>query len=335
MRKSRTISLVAAAVVATIGALWWAVGGSMLGAPNLPNDPAANSDGASTTPPTDAAPAAQTPRPPASVERPWHDLPPEDVISSPDCRLVAGTGSARDTAVVIAGTADTRFWYAVVDWQGVAFGGFVPFKPSEHLGLGRNPDGAVLVAFRGSGHWAEAWLVRDGQTIYQADEAWHLNVAPDGSSFYSVEPLAGGASRLVIRNLDMREEHHHDLGDILWRTYAGHRVAFSVAHDEVIVHPTGWPHGKLTGTYRFYPVDGGQPRQIRTEDGSQAALFQSSEVGYHVDYQVDSARLSRVNRRFDGTGNEIQSDEAWVRDFPFDDVGRPSCSLSSPTTGRV
>ena len=52
----------------------------------------------------------------------------------------------------------------------------------------------------------------DGELVYENDKAWRFGVAPDGSSFYVIEPLAGEASRLVVRSLDAGEEHHYDLG---------------------------------------------------------------------------------------------------------------------------
>ena len=322
MAKGQARSLVVLATVLAIAVvvLWSVVRETV--EPEPPQDPAGREGGESAPAEVDAAAAAQT-LTPALPERPWYDLAPDDVINSPDCRIVAGTGSAQDIAVVVGGSDATGIWYAVVDWQGGCVRRLRPVQTLRGCRPPQNPHGGVLVGLRGSGHgWTEAWLVHDGQTIYQADEAWHFNVSPDGSSFYAVEPLAGDASRLVIRNFT--EEPHHDLGDTQRRTYGGHRVAFSVTHDEVIIHPAGWPDARWAGTYRFYPVDGGEPREVRIPDDSHTALFQSSEVSYHVDYQADTARLSRVNRRFDGTGEEIRSDEAWSRDFPLDEIGRPS-----------
>ena len=335
MRKGQARSLVvlATALVVTVVVLWAVVREPTVDPRGLQEPVGRNGDG---LPPTDVdtAQQAQTLPTPALPQRPWHDLAPEDVINSPDCRLVAGTGSARDVAVVVGGSDGTGFWYAVVDWQGVAFGDFVPFKPFEEVVLRRDVHGGVMVGFRGSGRgWTQTLLVRDGQTIYEAEETWHFNVAPDGSSFYAVEPLAGGASRLVIRNLS--EEHHHDLGDMMRRTYGSHRVAFSVAHDEIIIHPAGWPDGKLAGPYRFYPVDGGEPSEIRTPGASHAALFQSSKVSYHVDY---SPRPPGCRESTDGTTaptgrfDPRKSGHAISRSTMS--AGR-SCSPSSPKTGHV
>lgn len=326
MKKGQGVSLgvLAVALMVTVVVLWSVVPRPTVDRPKPTQDPAGAKGVDSSSADVDTGVPARTLPP----QRPWRDLTPEHVINSPDCRLVAGTGSARDIAVVVMETNGAGFWYAVVDRQGVAFGDFVPFEPSEEIVLRRTPHGSALVGFRGTGDGgAETWLVQDGQTTYQADETWYFNVAPDGSSSYAVEPLAGGASRLVIRNFS--EEHHYDLGDTLQRTYLSsvflfHRVAFSLTHDEVIIQPTNWPVGMRGGSYRFFPVDGGAPREIPNLDGSHPVLFQSSEVSYHIDVRTDGDRLSRVNRRFDSAGKEIQSDSVWSRDFPFDEFGTPT-----------
>lgn len=78
------------------------------------------------------------------------------------------------------------------------------------------------------------------------------------------------------------------------------------------------------GTYRFYPVDGGHPREVRTDgepDDLRIDIFQSSELSYHVRFKDEGAiRLHREERQFQGDGKAPQSTEVWFREFPPQDL---------------
>lgn len=78
-------------------------------------------------------------------------------------------------------------------------------------------------------------VYQDRQIIFENREATRFGVADDGSSFCVMEPMAGNVTRLVIRNLDLGVEVHHDLGalqpDPDTNAYAG----YSVDQKEVIV----------------------------------------------------------------------------------------------------
>ena len=288
-------------------------------------------------PPDTAPPMDPVARP--SIDRPWADLPAETIIDSPDCRLVAGRGEASGVAVVLAeipGPEDA--WYAVVDADGVLFGGHLPSIGSpSRVDLGRRQDGSVVMAF-GTVDQA-SMVVLDGQTIYGTERMWDLDVADDGSSFVVIEqPLAAGdVPRLVVRNLDLGLEHHHDLGDLLVKQNADDRdatVRYSANGAEAIV--------RADATYRSYPVDGGQPREVRVAEES-FTLFPSPELSYQVrrvtgetasnalraKRRTASTRISRVDHRFGVNGEETAALEVWSREFPFEEYGSPFLSLIS------
>ena len=193
--------------------IWWLVGA--VRAPGETREIAVSADESSIVDIVPPASETQSPNPvelPA-VERPWEELPATAVINSPNCLFVAGTGEAAGVAIVLAGPSPDAAWFAAVDQDGVLFGAHLEFGGDglPLFDLGRR-DGAVLMGFRTADHHAEIAL--DGEPIYEAEGVWSFDVASDGSSFLAIEPLAGGASRLVIRNLDLGVERHHDLGDL-------------------------------------------------------------------------------------------------------------------------
>lgn len=234
--------------------------------------------------------------------------------------------------MVLVPRSEQETWYAVVDENGVVFGGDLPFSfgalRDVYVAVGKRADGSTIAAFR-SFRDGTVEVVHDGQTIYQGTETWDFDLAPDGSSFVAVEPLAGG-SRLVIRNLDAGSEHHHDLDDSVsdrgvsmgWRGFVQY-AWYSANHTEVIVNP----NGVGGGTYRFYPVDGGRPREILTANDNPEDLridvFRSSELSYHVEFtrwESGPVRLHRAEHRFHANGKARQSIEVWSQAFPAQDL---------------
>ena len=133
--------------------------------------------------------------------------------------LLPGRGRANDTAIVILPTSEGAH-FTVLDGNGEVFGDTLPFLPHEYH-LGRRADGTVLAGFGdlrlNSRHFRDrdtpepVRVYMDGQVIYESDKTWRFSVAPDGSSFYVHEPLAGGASRLIVHNLDELAERHFDM----------------------------------------------------------------------------------------------------------------------------
>ena len=234
-------------------------------------------------------------------------LTPDNVIENPDCMLLPGRGRANDTAIVILPTSEGAH-FTVLDGNGEVFGDTLPFLPHEYH-LGRRADGTVLAGFGdlrlNSRHFRDrdtpepVRVYMDGQVIYESDKTWRFSVAPDGSSFYVHEPLAGGASRLIVHNLDELAERHFDMD----RRYtpsndyeSGFGVSYSSGSAEVVFGPV-YEYGR--GAHVFFPVAaadgdvrevhvarsareemvGGGRDQVRIDD-VEAAVFASSEVGY-------------------------------------------------------
>lgn len=327
MTKRRLATTALALAVCGIAALavWWMVR-SPLEAPGDIRDVSVSRESPDAVSPTNKR-AVPSPMELAAVGRPWEELPPQEVIDSPDCLFVAGTGEAAGVAVVLAGPSPDAAWYAVVDEDGVLFGGFgggLKFATDRppFFDLGRRLDGSVLMGY--GTFELNAQIVLDGQSIYEAEGVRSFDVASDGSSFLVIEPLAGDASRLVIRNLNLGVELHHDLGDLpneprtsLW---------YSADGTEAII--------QAGPTYRFYPVDGGEPREIRVPDQGSGTypIFQSREVGFHVkEVKGEFAKIARVEHRFGDNGMEPAAVEVWSRTFPFEAFGEPT---KSPSVSR-
>ena len=145
------------------------------------------------------------------------------------------------------------------------------------------------------------------------------DVADDGSSFYVMEPMAGGVSQLVIRNLDLGLEIHHDLGNLQTANdgYAG-LAHYSVDRSEVVIQPGSLFFGgdRAVG---FFPTDGSEPRQLRTSvQESVMAKFVSSNEGYFALRRGDG--LATVKREYRRDGVEVSVHEPWSRDLVISQV---------------
>ena len=194
----------AAAILAAGGLLvtWWLVDGQGVSTVAT-SSPGASDVSTTDTVSDDASPEIQSTGHSQAVGAPT----PEAVLADPQCRMVVGQRTASDTALVYLPLGDGA-WFAVVNTFGVVFDGTLPFAPERPV-VGKRPDGTILAGF---GLEGEVQVVHDGGVIYEFDDVWRFDIADDGSSFFVVEPLAGDASRLVLHNLELREEHHFDLG---------------------------------------------------------------------------------------------------------------------------
>ena len=275
------------------------------------------------------------------------ELTPQSVIGNLNCRLLAGHGAANDTAVVVLPTENgARF--EILNGEGTVFGGSLPFTP-HHFRLGKRPDGTVLAGFgdlrlnsnefRESDTTEPVRIYMDGQIIYDSDKAWDFEIASDGSSFYVHEPMAGNASRLVIRNLDLGREDHFDLGAIFSPVNAyesDFASRYSVGEREVMFMPA-YADSFGRGPHHFYSAAGGEVRQIQvgqtgaeliSGDGtpeirvsalsSSSAVFASSETGYFADIsQSDSGSDTYriIRRKFQYGSDNHGSMESWSRDI--------------------
>lgn len=210
----------------------------------------------------------------AALPSPKVEFAPEELIDNPRCNFTAGLGHAADTAVyVLSEGRGARF--AVLDGEGTVFGDELPFDPN-HYHLGKRADGSVVVAlgnlrlnsreFRPEDTPEPVRVYRDGQLVFEDDKVWQFGVASDGSSFYVVEPLAGEASRLVVRNLDDGQEHHHDLGPE-FNPFDSYEIPYVSFYSTTGAEVMFWPPQELNATPRgdfwFYPADGGGVRVVR------------------------------------------------------------------------
>ena len=262
--------------------------------------------------------------------------------------MVVG-GPDNDTAAVVL-PADSGARFAVLDGTGRVFGGTLPFVPN-HYRLGKRSDGTVLAGFgnlrsnakvfRGSETPEPVRIYEDGYVAYETDKAWDFGIARDGTSFFVHEPLPGGASRLVVRDMDAGTESHIHLGETLTPTSEYERnygVFYAVDAREIMV----WPlHDDFIGLgkYRFHAVRAETVREIRlgADDNRQHfpppatridleqtnnALFASSEIGYFA-RRVERGNLTTgepwriTKRRFHFKEGEKTGVDtvAWTRDL--------------------
>ncbi len=280
-------------------------------------------------------------------------LTAEEILASSKCRMQVGRTPAIDIALLaVPRTSGGRF--VVLDADGEIFGDALPFVP-DFLSLGKRNDGTVLVGVGNSGPNSTdqerdvgrpARIYADGHVVYETVEAWSFGVAPDGSSFFVLEPMAGGASRLLTRNLDSGREEHFDLGVEYTpdpnALHTGYGVSYARGAKEVMFTPAGTFDGR--GRYRFFPVDGGEIRELGIGSGTPRghgvanqgieidedvyfAYLPSSEEGYFVHLPEDSGsgedrRWVVERREFDfGARNRVAV--SWRREFR----SRPSSDM--------
>ena len=269
-----------------------------------------------------------------------------EVIDSFDCRMTVGGPDNDIAAVVLPAESGTRF--AVLDSGGQVFGDTLPFVPN-HRRLGKRSDGTVLAGFgdlrlnskvfRGAETPEPARIYQDGYIAYETDKAWDFGIARDGTSFFVHEPLPGGASRLVVRDLDAGTEDHIHFGETLTPTnaYQGdYRVAYAFGAREIMVEPVHADFMGL-GSYRFHAVQANTVREIRlgADDNRQHvppptsriqleqtnnALFASSEAGYFA-RRMERGDLTTgepwriTKRRFHFRDGEGIATVAWTREL--------------------
>ena len=345
LRTKRAVIALAGLILAALAAwLLWR------GEPSE-TEPAAAAAGIEEAPPASAEEFTPVSKPPPEPAPPhpqqdWQEFAPSEVIDSLDCDMLAGRGRAKDAALVILPAATgTRF--AALDGQGTLFGDALPFEPN-HYRLGRRADGTVLagfgalrlnsLVFRDRNSPEPVRIYADGRVLYETDKAWEFGVARNGSSFYAQEPLAGGASRLIVHNLDQGMEHHFDLGTKFtpvdeYESIYG--TAYSNDAGEVMFYPA-YPDEFGMGEHWFHPVDGGAVRRILVErgapfdpvgneapkmrvPGAKGALFASSEEGYFAHLlEWKGGRMEEpwriVRRSFRFGAQETQS-EVWSREL--------------------
>lgn len=220
--------------------------------------------------------AAEVPDPP----RPNADRISLFAIYGKDCRAHFGRGPAAGTAGIMlpaerrAGEAESVV--AVVDQAGAHFKETVPFR-AHRIRVGRQPDGTVVAAFGDTRRNAGVFrppdspeplhVYVDGQLFFRSDKAWDFDVAADGSSFFVHEPLAGGASQLVVHDLTARTVRHVDLG-LDYTPANEYEPDFGVAYAvdqssrrEIVFYPA-YADAFGRGRHLFYSVETGEVREI-------------------------------------------------------------------------
>lgn len=254
-------------------------------------------------------------------------LTPADVIGNPHCIMRPGAGNGRDLAMVVVPSEDGSRRFAVVDGSGHVFGDTLPYPGVRDSSLARREDGSVVVGFSGSDRplrrdfpFAPPFIFgvrgvvvyQDGQVIYENGEASRFGLADDGSSFYVMQPMAGDVSRLVIRNLDLGLEIHHDLANLQTANDGiAHISRYTINQSEVVIQPLLIFSGHLSSPIGFFPTDGGEPRQL-SMDGRGLPVFVSSNEGYFSVPRRDGATVKR-EYRYDDEGVTII--EGWSRDL--------------------
>ncbi len=283
------------------------------------------------------------------VQEPSEAWEPREVISSKDCSVTFGRGSAPNVAVVTVPTEDGAE-FAVVDGAGTLFSDVLPFVPN-HRRIGRSADGAMLVGFadlrlnsrefRAANTPEPVRIYIDGQVAYETDKAWNFGVAPDGSSFYLHEPIGGGASRLFIRNLDTREEAHFDL-DLKYTPSNDYESGFGASYTTdaaEVVFFDAHPNEFGLGLHRFYSATGdvrelevGQAEGLYAQaDGSAPriqversyAVLASSSRGY---FAKRGERTDSDYRLWQLAGRDFQYEPSdvqvrWTRELPLRGFG--------------
>lgn len=195
---------------------------------------------------------------------------PGEVLGNLECTMVAGRGAASDAAVVVLPSGSgARF--SVIGDQGQVVGGALPFTP-HHLQLGMREGGVPVVGFGDLRLNSKTFRPMDSpepvriylgeQVVYESDKAWYFLVASDGAYFAVHEPLADGASRLLVRNLETGTEKHFDLGERMTPHNAyelSYAMDYTVEGSEVVFRPAH-ADAQGIGTYWFYPVGDGAAR---------------------------------------------------------------------------
>ena len=251
---------------------------------------------------------------------------PERVLGNPECRMTVYPSVLGDTAVVVLPTEDgARF--AVLDAGGPLFAGELPFRP-RRFQVVRRRDGSVLTAFTDTSHlllddrsterrgFARVHL--DRQPILVHDMVSDLELAPDGSSYFFVEPLAADTSQMVIHNLDLGLERTHFLDTLYYSPPSSHRYYsgyYSRDNSEIMF----FPDYEGVGKHRFLPTGpsgGWRIVDVTDIEGLQTAAFTSSEAGFFLTYDQEEMRGEVFRRDFEWDGPAWQSVDRWSVTLP-------------------
>ena len=214
-------------------------------------------------------------------------------LNNIECQLNKGSKEARELGIVSL-PVEEGLEFAVLDQSGTRFSELLPFRANK-VRLGVRSDGSVLAGlgelrlnsrvFKSSDAPQPLRIYHNNHVIFETETAWDFDIATDGTSFVVHEPTPSDASRLIIRNLDLGTEIHHDLGSKFTpksdyeKPFA---LKYSLNNDEIMFEPA---HADAMGrgTHWFFPVARGKPRLITVKYG-MAAVFSDSSNLYFLDY---------------------------------------------------
>ncbi len=238
-------------------------------------------------------------------------LTSERSILNVECRLRSGVGLAKEVAVVTLFN-ERGASFSVLDDTGALTSGELEYQPN-HIRIGRRADSSVVYGFgdlrlnskvfRPRDTSEPVQIYHDDLLIYETNKAWDFDVSSDGSSFFVHEPAPGGASRLVVRNIDLGTQEEFDLGTRMTPVSdhaRGHTLNYSLDSSEIVFY-SSQADATGRGVYYFYSVEDGRRRRI-TIEGDWAAMLTSSELGYFVSVPeeldpIDFGNVWQVTKR--------------------------------------
>lgn len=250
---------------------------------------------------------------------------PDQVIGNPDCTIFFGNGSARDLSVVVLPNEAGQS-FAIVDGSGVLSDGTIPFDANQFK-LRRREDGTLVFAVRKTSRVPRTrpseeplqpmQVYHDSHLVYESDNAWEFEMAPDGSTLAVHEPSTAGASRLVVKNFDAGTEHFVDLGDRLdYRksNSATYRMRYSGEGSELIFPPLNY-YGN--GVHHIYSLDDEAFYTVNIH-GKRGAWISSSGVGYVTKQMKPGANGTHTLAKIGIEGSQDIDDADVIWETPFE-----------------
>lgn len=217
---SRKLALVGGIVLLTalLGIGWWIGTNDPEDLSDVPIVASTLTSSSNDDPSTAAAAAEETQTWNLEEEAPL--FTPERVILNVECRMRTGRGDAKDVAVLTF-FDENGTEFTVLGDSGALARGRTDFR-GHKTRIGQRADGSVVFGLGdlrlNSGVFREAdtdepvKIYHNDLVIYETSKAWNFGVADDGTSFFAHEPAPGGASRLVVRDLDRDTQVEYDLG---------------------------------------------------------------------------------------------------------------------------
>ena len=245
--------------------------------------------------------------------------------TSTACRIVEGNGPSKGIAAVVAAKHGESDIF-IMDEGGAFLANTVEYIPNN-IQFGRRGDGSIVYGVadlrlnsksrRESSTDEPLRVFHDSTTIYESQKVLDFGVANDGTSFFVIEPMAGGTAMLVLRNLETGIESHYDLASD-WAPQSdelGFSATYSAANDSVMVLPSDPTSSE---DRRFYSTQANEVRRVKPP-GNMVTLgsaVSSSNAGYFATPGENGiTRISKI--RFDGESNH-ESPVVWRREIKLE-----------------